>query len=189
MGMLYKVKKLLFIDLRIVKYKILSTCDNVSGKPVLYHPLLLTGRGKISIGNNMQSGVVSSQHYYTHYNFFEARTPESTITIGDNVAVSNNVSIVATNQINIGDNVIIGHSCTIIDADGHKERPQERHNPDNNGLPVVIKNNVLLYANVTVTKGVTIGENTIIGTGSIVTKDIPANVIAAGNPCRVIRNL
>jgi galactoside O-acetyltransferase len=189
MGMFYRIKKLLFVDLRILKFKILSTCDNVCGKPVLYHPLLFAGYGKISIGENMQNGVISSQHYYTHYNLFEARTPESEIVIGKNVAISNNVSIIALKKISVGDNVIIGHSCSIIDADGHKKDPQQRNSSEINANPVIIKNNVLLYANVTVTKGVTIGENSIIGTGSIVTKDIPANVVAAGNPCLVIHNL
>lgn len=189
MGVFYKIKKLLFVDLRILKYKILSTCKNVSGNPVLYHPLLMTGYGKISIGENMQNGVTGAQHYYTHYNFFEARTPKSEIIIGKNASFSNNISIISFEKVIIGDDVIIGHSCTIIDADGHRKEPGERHSVEVNSFPVIIEDNVLLYSNVTVTKGVTIGKNSIIGTGSVVTRDIPANVIAAGNPCRIIRNL
>lgn len=189
MGILYKIKKFLFADLRILKYKLLSTCKNVEGKPIFFHPLLLTGYGKIKLGENVQNGVTGSQHFYTHYNLLESRMPESEICIGNNVALSNNIAIISFKKVTIGNNVIIGHSCTIMDADGHCTDPYQRNNPDVEACNVVIDDNVLLYSNVTITKGVSIGKNSIIGTGSIVTKDIPANVIAAGNPARVIKNL
>ena len=93
------------------------------------------------------------------------------------------VSITCDKSIQIGDNVLIGANSKISDRNGHEDRycypPRE----------VRIGNHVWLGMNVTVLPGVKIGDNSIIGAGSIVTKNIPANVIAAGNPCRVIKEL
>ena len=93
------------------------------------------------------------------------------------------VSIVADTEIEMQDNVMVGANTIIGDRDDHPERLHTRP------CKILIKENVFIGMHCMVMKGVTIGENSIIGAGSIVTKDIPANVIAAGNPCRVIRNL
>ena len=99
------------------------------------------------------------------------------------------VRVLAFSKIIIHDNVLIGINCSIIDNDGHSLLIAER----NNGMPiianVIVEKNVFLGDNVTILKGVTIGENSVIGNGSIVTKNIPENVIAAGNPARVIREI
>lgn len=107
----------------------------------------------------------------------------SKIIIGQNCGFSGTV-IGCFKEIKIGDNVKCGANTLITDSDWHPEDSRS-------GIPreVIIKTNVWLGVNVTVLKGVTIGENSIIGAGSVVTKDIPANVIAAGNPCKVIRRL
>lgn len=94
------------------------------------------------------------------------------------------VSIWCFEHITIGNNVRVGANCTIMDGDAHQDDPRAGKNK-----PVVIEDNVWLGANVMVLKGVTIGHNSLIGAGSVVTKSIPANVIAAGNPCKVIRSL
>ena len=97
--------------------------------------------------------------------------------------------IVARESIQIGTNVLIAEHVTIRD---------QNHLFDGFGItsklgfstaPIVIGNNVWLGAKVTVTKGVTIGDNTVIGANSVVTRDIPANCVAAGAPTRVLRNL
>ncbi len=72
---------------------------------------------------------------------------------------------------------------------GHPIHPVSRNSGYEYGLPITIGDNVWLGGNVVVTPGVTIGENTVIGAGSVVAKDIPANVVAAGNPCRVVREI
>ncbi len=72
---------------------------------------------------------------------------------------------------------------------GHPIHPVSRNSGYEYGLPITIGDNVWLGGNVVVTPGVTIGENTVIGAGSVVVKDIPANVVAAGNPCRVVREI
>ena len=105
------------------------------------------------------------------------------IHIGNNCGFSGTV-IGAGKNIVIGDNVRCGANTLITDSDWHQGDP--RTSPDSD---VVIENNVWLGYGVKVLKGVRIGENSVIGAGSIVTRNIPSNVIAAGNPCKVIKNL
>jgi galactoside O-acetyltransferase/maltose O-acetyltransferase len=103
------------------------------------------------------------------------------IIIGNHFGASG-ISIVSNISVIIGDNVRCGTNVMIGDRNGH-----ERIYPDWQPKPVTIGNNVWIGMNSIVMRGVTIGNNSIIGAGSIVTKDIPSNVIAAGIPCRVIR--
>lgn len=105
------------------------------------------------------------------------------IIIGNNCGFSGTV-IWASTCIKLGDNVRCGANTVIYDNDGHFDDPRA-----GKAKPIEIGNNVWLGYGVKVLKGVTIGENSLIGAGSIVTKDIPANVVAAGIPCKVIRQL
>ncbi len=189
MGIISKIKQFCFVALRIKKYEILSNCKSVSGKPMKNHPLLLTGKGKISFGKNVQIGVVSSPDFYSHYTYLEAREEWSEIIIGDNVAINNAFSIECSSKVVIENDVLIGGNCSIIDNDGHDLAIDKRNIGSPKTASVHIHQNVFLGSNVTILKGVTIGKNSIIGNGSVVTKDIPENVIAAGNPAKVIRNL
>lgn len=92
-------------------------------------------------------------------------------------------------KIVIGDNVLIG-PYTGIYTGGHSIDPELRTKEGAEyAFPVTIGNNVWLGANVTITPGVTIGDNTVIGAGSVVTKDIPGNVVAYGNPAKVARKV
>lgn len=105
------------------------------------------------------------------------------IEIGSNCGFSGTVIGCALN-IRIGDHVRCGANTMITDSDWHSDDPRTGIDK-----PIIIDNNVWLGYGVKVLKGVHIGENTLIGAGSIVTKDIPANVIAAGNPCKIIKQL
>jgi len=107
----------------------------------------------------------------------------SEVIIGDDCGFSGTV-IGCFDRIIIGDRVKCGANTLITDGDWHFEDPRS-----SKPRPIQIGDNVWLGVNVTVMKGVTIGENSLIGAGSIVTKDIPPNVIAVGNPCVVIREL
>lgn len=105
------------------------------------------------------------------------------IEIGDNCGFSGTV-IGCFNKITIANNVRCGANTVITDSDWHQN---DRRVGD--PMPIHISENAWLGLNVVVLKGVSIGENSIIGANSVVVKDIPPNVVAAGNPCKIIKNL
>jgi galactoside O-acetyltransferase len=177
------------VKFRIWKYQLFSDCAIVLGKPNLFHPLLMKGKGKITFGRNVQIGVTSSPNFYSHYCYLEAREIESEIYIGDNVAINNNFSAVAFSKINIQKNVLIGLNCSIVDSDGHHLAIDKRNEVNPKSETVSIGENVFIGSNVVILKGVTIGKNSVIGNSAVVTKNIPENVVAVGNPAIVIRNL
>lgn len=189
MGIFSKMKQFCFLTLRVIKYELLSDCKRVSGKPNKYHPLLLKGKGKIIFGKNVQIGVIASPNFYSHYTYLEAREEWSEIIIGDNVAINNAFSIECSSKVVIENDVLIGLNCSIIDNDGHDLAIEKRNIGSPKTALVRIHQNVFLGSNVSILKGVTIGKNSVIGNGSVVTQNIPENVVAAGNPARVIRNL
>lgn len=106
--------------------------------------------------------------------------------IGNNVYSNFNLTLVDDGDIYIGDYVMIGPNVVLATA-GHPIEPELRKKVAQFNLPIHIGNNVWLGAGVIVVPGVSIGENSVIGAGSVVTKDIPANVVAVGNPCQVLR--
>ncbi len=106
--------------------------------------------------------------------------------LGHNVFINFNCTILDVNTVHIGDNTMLGPSVQIYTA-SHPLQATERIKGPELGLPIVIGNNVWIGGGVIICPNVTIGDNTTIGAGSVVTKDIPANVFAAGNPCRVIK--
>lgn len=189
MGLFSRIKQLCFVAFRIKKYEFLSDCKRVFGKPNLFYPLLLKGNGKIHFGKNVQIGVVSSPYFFSGYTYLEARNENSEINIGNNVAINNAFSIVCFSKVTIKDNVLIGGNCTIIDNDGHDLNIDKRNDVNPDSFPVCIGENVFIGSNVSILKGVQIGDNSVIGNGSVVTKNIPKNVVAAGNPAKIIRNL
>ncbi|MCM1138945.1 MAG: acyltransferase [Muribaculum sp.] len=109
--------------------------------------------------------------------------PGASITVGDNCGMSGTV-IWCASSITIGNNVRCGANTLIYDNDGHSDDPRSGEDK-----PVVIEDNVWLGYGVKVLKGVTIGKGSLIGACSVVTKDIPAGVVAVGTPCRVIRKI
>lgn len=111
------------------------------------------------------------------------QSTNATVIIGKNCGFSGTV-IGAFIRIELRNNVRCGANTLITDSDWHLDDPRA-------GKPakVLIEENVWLGEGVKVLKGVTIGKNSVIGAGSVVTKNIPANVVAAGNPCEVIREL
>lgn len=107
---------------------------------------------------------------------------------GRQVYANFNLTLVDDTHIYIGDCVLIGPNVTIATA-GHPIEPELRRQTAQFNVPVHIGNNVWIGANSVVLPGVSIGENSVIGAGSIVTRDIPANVVAVGNPCRILREI
>jgi len=115
----------------------------------------------------------------------------SQIHIGNNVGMSA-PCIWSHESITIGNNVNIGGDCILLDSDAHSLNYLDRRIPftdqtNKKNAPIIIEDDVLIGARCIILKGVTIGARTVIGSGSVVTKSIPADCIAAGNPCKVIR--
>ena len=110
------------------------------------------------------------------------------ISVGNSTYINGNVTLSDAGPITIGNHVLIGPNCSLYAA-CHPIHPETRASSLECGKPVVIEDNVWLGGNVTVVPGVTIGEGSVIGAGSVVTKDIPPMSVAAGNPCKVIRQI
>lgn len=110
------------------------------------------------------------------------------IRIGDNFVGNFNMTVLDEAEVTIGDNVMIGPNCSLITI-----THALHHDQRNSGLmaarPITIGDNVWIAANVVILPGVEIGEGSVIGAGSVVTRSIPAGVLAAGNPCRPLRPL
>ena len=108
--------------------------------------------------------------------------------LGDQFYANFNLVIIDDMDVYIGNQVMIGPNVTICTT-GHPVYPLYREMGAHYSLPIHIGNKVWIGANSVVLPGVTIGDNSVIGAGSIVTRDIPANVVAVGNPCRVLREI
>jgi acetyltransferase-like isoleucine patch superfamily enzyme len=109
----------------------------------------------------------------------------ASLIIGDDVFLNGGVSIEAWREVRIGSNVLMAPYASIIDDDRHEMEPGARRDKG----PVIVGDNVWLGRNVAVLPGVRIGDGSVIGANSVVSRDIPAGCFAAGAPARVIRNL
>ena len=107
---------------------------------------------------------------------------------GKNVYANFNLTLVDDTHIYVGDYTMIGPNVTLATA-GHPILPALREEVYQFNLPVRIGRNCWLGAGVIVLPGITIGDNTVVGAGSVVTRDLPSGVVAAGNPCRVLREI
>ena len=110
------------------------------------------------------------------------------IEVGKNFFANYNCTILDVGKVIIGDNCMLAPNVAIYTA-GHPVHPAARNTLYEYGADVVIGNNVWIGGNAVICPGVRIGDNVVIGAGSVVTKDIPAQTIAAGNPCKVIREI
>ncbi len=110
------------------------------------------------------------------------------ITLGPRTFLNYGCVMLDCAPITLGEHVLVGPGCHFYTAI-HPIDPIERLTDNERAEPIVIEDNVWLGGHVTVLPGVTIGRNTVVGAGSVVTKDLPPNVVAAGNPARVIRTL
>lgn len=108
--------------------------------------------------------------------------------LGKNVFLNHGVYLMDGAAIHIGEGCLLGPGCGLYTAQ-HPLDPHARSRGLERALPITLGENVWLGAGVLVLPGVTIGSGSVIGAGSVVTRDIPANVVAAGNPCRVLREI
>lgn len=110
------------------------------------------------------------------------------IEIGDGFYSNHNLTILDCAKVKFGKNVLIGPNCSFYTAI-HPINAKERNSLLEYAKPIAIEDNVWIGGSVTVLPDVTIGKNSVIGAGSVVTKNIPKNVIAVGNPCKVIKTI
>lgn len=136
--------------------------------------LLKSLLGKIGINPTIRSP------FYCDYGY--------NITIGDNFFSNINLTILDGAKVSIGNNVFIAPNVGIYTA-GHPFDVEQRNSGLEYAFPITIGNNVWIGAHVAILPGVTIGDNSVIGAGSIVAKNIPPNSLAVGNPCKVIREI
>lgn len=170
----------------IRKHVIVQTGTRIKGK------IFITGHGTIVIGNHirinscLESNPIGGDTR-TVFNTFN----HGTITIGDNSGISN-CAICSRERVEIGKNVMIGGGTQIFDNDFHSLALNNRlfqKEQDIPTKPVIIKDGVFIGARCIILKGVTIGYNSVIGAGSVLTKNVPDNEIWAGNPASLIRRL
>lgn len=110
------------------------------------------------------------------------------IEIGENFYANHNLIILDGNKVKFGDNVFIAPNCGFYTA-GHPIDVKTRNEELEYAKPIEVGDDVWIGGNVVVLPGVKIGSNVVIGAGSVVNKDIPSNVVAVGNPCRVIKRM
>lgn len=110
------------------------------------------------------------------------------IEVGDNFYSNHNLVILDCAKVTFGNYVFIGPNCSFYTA-SHPLDVKQRNQGLESAHPITVGDNVWFGGNVVVLPGVTIGNNSVIGAGSVVTKDIPDNVVAVGNPCRIIKHI
>lgn len=168
----------------------------------VFDKIYVKGYGKITIGDNFvfTSGEAINPICRNIRGCFATTTKESQIIIGDNVGISS-ACIWAQKCIEIGNNVNIGGDCLIMDSDSHPHDYMQRRRNFRQEVgmdkyletipcsPIVIEDDVWIGARCQILKGVRIGARSIIAAGSIVTKDVPSDCIAAGVPAKVLRKI
>lgn len=183
-GKIYDPSDETLVSLRIKAHKLSqqynNTCEDEEAMRKKILDELIPNQGK---GTFLQGPI------YFDYGVFT--------TMGECCYANFNFTVLDTCPVNIGDNVYFGPNCTIA-TPVHPFRWQERNikykengtaYDDEYGKPVKIGSNCWIASNVVITGGVTIGEGCVIGAGSVVTRDIPPNSLAVGNPCKVIREI
>lgn len=175
---------------RVWKYRLLSSCPPSGGPARILQPVLFAGAGEIVLGRDVQFGWRLSPLFYTGYCHVEASAEGARIEVGDRTEFNNNLTIKSEGGgIRVGRDGLFGAHVEIFDSDFHDLHPQRRKTGAPRTAPVEIGDNVFVGMGVRILKGSTIGSDAVIGAGSVVTGTIPAGVVAAGNPARVVREL
>lgn len=195
-----KMKSVIYIYYNRVLFKLIGVKYGKNLK--VFNKVYVLGKGNITIGDDFvfTSGDCINPICRNIRGSMYTMAQEARIEIGDRVGISS-ICLWAKKRITIGNDVNIGGECLVLDNDAHPINYAERRQKyeRENGIdvyyekigsaPITIDDDVWIGARCQILKGVHIGARSIIAAGSIVTKDIPADCIAGGNPCKVIRYL
>jgi len=130
------------------------------------------------IGSKIDESTTIFAPFFTNFGRY--------IIIGKNVFINHDCSFLDMGGIKVGDNVLIGPKVNLV-SENHPIDPLQRRSLI--GKPIIIKNNAWIGASATILPGITIGENSIVAAGSVVTKDVPDNTIVAGNPAKYLKSI
>ena len=150
------------------------------------------GGGKVSIGDNFRvTSGLGLNPLARNIQFMLHIKRDASLTIGNNVGISSSC-IWANESITIGNNVNVGADCIIMDSDIHSLDFMQRRTPATDcansvSAPIVIEDDAFIGTRCVILKGVHIGARSIVAAGSVVTKNVPSDCIAGGNPCKVIK--
>jgi acetyltransferase-like isoleucine patch superfamily enzyme len=168
----------------MTKYKLLRG-DRVGFGPGFQanRKLVIRGPGRVVFGANVNAWAHEERNVLLTFD------PDATIQIGSNVRL-NGVGLMAKCGITIGNDCILG-STLLVDTDFHSIRRDRATNPDAPvaSAPTIVEDNVWLAGQTVVLKGVRIGRNSVVGFRAVVTRDVPPDVVVAGNPAKVVRHL
>ncbi|MBP9044388.1 MAG: acyltransferase [Spirochaetes bacterium] len=145
---------------------------------VVYGPNIHLGKNCVIVGADGFRTTLTTVSYNGH---------QGSIKIGDNVLIMNGVRVSSASEIVIGDDCMLANFCYIMDADWHDI--YDRTSSPGKTAPVILERGVWVGDSAIICKGVRIGENSIIGAGSVVRKDVPPNCVVIGNPARVVKKL
>lgn len=185
----FEVKRLLLQPLIRLYLKV--TGVKIGKNPHLYGaPVIFRHRNStIKIGDNFENRNwrFSNPLGVDHPTILTTWNNNAKIIIGHNVGITGG-AICAAKSIKIGNNCLIGANCTIVDTDFHPIRAKKRRYKQNNSAKeVVIEENVFVGMNTNILKGVRIGKNSVIGAGSIIRKDVPANSIYSNKKITILK--
>ena len=154
----------------------------------LHVPLRVDGKGMVTIGEDTSFGYCMAPCVGNGEVWLQARSENARIVIGNGCMFSNNISIVALQGVTLGDRCLVGDMVLIVDSDFHGIAPWSRGEP---GIckPVVIGNNVWIGSRCIILKGVTIGDNSVVAAGTVVSQSIPPHTIVSNGPSLVMTDM
>ena len=169
-----------------IKRWIVPQFDHVGDGLVINQPRYLTLFGtKLCAGKHLH--IACAPNLHVELTTWKSKQHQGRITLGDHCLISPGVSLQSAESIHIGDDCMIGSGSILSDCDWH--HTYNRIRPFRCSAPLILENNVWIGARSIILKGIRIGENSIIGAGSVVTKDVPANTIFAGNPAVFVKDI
>lgn len=183
----YWVKKL-YLTLRNawVDWRLRPRCEYLGPYPTIMNPWYVVISGvNIRIGHSFTA--IAEAHARVEIGVWGREFGQGRITMGDACLMSPGSRISASDEITLGNGVMLARGAYVTDSDWHGL--YDRIDRDERVQPVHLHDNVWIGDHATVLKGVTVGENSIVAAQSVVTKDVPANVVVAGNPAKVVKTL